>query len=235
VGFTDDDCVPQPGWLAALSIAIETVDLAQGRTVPNPEQWGNRGPFSRTIDVPFEQGYYETCNIVYRRDVLERLGGFDETFGSLNGEDVDLAWRARELGARTAFVEDAVVYHDIWPSDFRAHLRDMRRREGLVLMFRKHPQLRGHLDKGVFFRPIHGPALLTTACLVLVSERPRSFARWTALAGSGLWYAWLCRQFRPKPPRRWQWAGVVPLALVADLYEIWVMARASLRYRTLLL
>lgn len=187
------------------------------------------------MDVPFEQGFYETCNIAYRRDVIERAGGFDEAFRFPYGEDTDLAWRAKEDGARTVFVADAVVRHDVWPSDYRAHLRDMRRREGVVLVFRKHPALRGHLGKGIFFRPIHPPALVAAGALVLLASRPRSPARAASATAASLWYAWVCRRFRPNPPRRRQWLVVVPLALGADLYEIAVMARASVRYRTVLL
>lgn len=235
VCFTDDDCVPGPGWLASLVAATANADIAQGRTVPDPDQIANRGPFSRSMDVPFEQGFYETCNIAYRRDVIERAGGFDEAFRFPYGEDTDLAWRAKEHGARTVFVADAVVRHDVWPSDYRAHLRDMRRREGVVLVFRKHPALRGHFGKGIFFRPIHPPALVATGALAVLASRPRSPARAASATAALLWYAWVCRRFRPNPPRRRQWLGVVPLALGADLYEIAVMARASVRYRTVLL
>lgn len=235
VCFTDDDCVPQPAWLASLVRGMDRADVAQGRTIPNPDQRANRGPFSRSMDVPFEQGFYETCNIAYRRTDLQTLGGFDEAFRFPYGEDTDLAWRAREAGARTTFVADALVHHDVWPSDYSAHLRDMRRREGIVLAFRKHPSLRQHLGKGLFFRPIHPPALVATLSLALYLTKPRSPTRATAATGAVLWYAWVCRRFRPKPPRRHEWLGVVPLSLVADLYEIAVMARASARYRTLLL
>jgi GT2 family glycosyltransferase len=151
------------------------------------------------------------------------------------GEDTDLAWRARHLGASTAFVADAVVWHDVWPSDYVAHLRDMRRREGAVLAFSKHPDLRRQLDSGVFLLASHPPALVATASLALLAARPRSPGRWIAAAGAGLWYAWVCRKHRPNPRHRRQWAVIVPLALVADLYEFAVMARASIRYRTLLL
>jgi glycosyltransferase involved in cell wall biosynthesis len=95
VCFTDDDCTPDPGWLAALTAASDHADISQGRTMPDPGQAGNRGPFSRTMTVPFEEGFYETCNIAYHRGLLERLGGFDESFRYPYGEDTDLAWRGR--------------------------------------------------------------------------------------------------------------------------------------------
>lgn len=235
VCFTDDDCTPEPGWLAALATAASGVDIAQGRTIPDPDQAANRGPFSRTMTVPFEEGFYETCNIAYRRDLLEQLDGFDQGFRYPYGEDTDLAWRARELGARTTFVDAAVVRHEVWPSDYRAQLRDMRRRDGLVLMYAKHPQLRRHFRRKLFFREIHPATTVTALCLAVLVARPGSIRRWAVAASSGLWYAWMCRRARPNPPRRSGWAVVVPLAFVADAYEIAVMARASVKYRTILL
>ena len=49
LAFTDADCRPQPGWLAAGSEALARLDLAQGRVVPDPA--APRGPFDRTIAV----------------------------------------------------------------------------------------------------------------------------------------------------------------------------------------
>lgn len=47
---------------------------------------------------------------LYRRAMLEELGGFDEDFFAYL-EDVDLAWRARLKGWRCLYVPTAVVYH----------------------------------------------------------------------------------------------------------------------------
>jgi len=237
VCFTDDDCRPEPGWLAALMTAMAdtAAEVVQGRTIPDPDQSANRGPFSRTMNVPHEQGFYETCNIAYRRVLLQRLGGFDETFRYPYGEDTDLAWRSIETGARVTFADGAIVRHDVWPSDYPAHLRDMRRREGLVLLYRKHPNLRRHFGRRVFFREVHPPTVATVAALAILAARPHRPERWAAAAATALWYAWVCHLVRPNPARRWQWAVVVPLAFVADSYEVAVMARASLKYRTLLL
>ncbi len=47
---------------------------------------------------------------LYRRAMLEELGGFDEDFFAYL-EDVDLAWRGRLRGWRCLYVPTAVVYH----------------------------------------------------------------------------------------------------------------------------
>ncbi len=45
-----------------------------------------------------------------RREVLEQTGGFDEGF-FMYCEDVDLCYRAHELGWRVVYYPDAVIYH----------------------------------------------------------------------------------------------------------------------------
>src|SRR5205085_6868290 len=78
VAFTDDDCVPQPGWLAALASGMTDADVVQGRTVLDEAQ--RRGPFSPHVEVGGPSWIFQTCNIAYRRSILEAIGGFDERF-----------------------------------------------------------------------------------------------------------------------------------------------------------
>jgi glycosyltransferase involved in cell wall biosynthesis len=238
VAFTDDDCVPGPGWLAALSAAAARAGMAQGQTVPDPAQAAGRGPFSRTLEVREETGYYQTCNMAYRRDVLERLGGFDERFRYPTGEDTDLAWRALEDGASAEFVPAAIVYHDVRSSSFLAHLRDTRRWEGVVLAVRLHPRLRDRFHRRWFWKPSHPPAIAAAVgvALVVVSRAPVR-RRLSALSALALMAPYVRYRSRVLPleggPRRR--VAAIPLALVADLAEVGVLAAASARYRTLLL
>lgn len=237
VCFTDDDCVPEPGWLSAMVGALQTADLAQGCTLPNPEQSANWGPFSHTLDVRSETGHYETANMGYRRSVLERLDGFDEAFHFPYGEDADLAWRAKESGATSSFVEDAVVHHDITPSDWWTSLRARRRMEGMVQLLQRHPDIRRRNGWGqVFCHPQHARAAAVALAGAGLAASPRSPTRWAAAAGTGLWYAWDCGTTRAKPKvGRIGWLAAVPGALLIDLAGVAVLARASVRYRTLLL
>jgi cellulose synthase/poly-beta-1,6-N-acetylglucosamine synthase-like glycosyltransferase len=234
VAFTDDDCVPEPRWLRTLVIGLDRADVVQGRTELDPAQDANRGPFSHFVGVTEETGFYETCNIAYRRRVLEEVGGFDETFRYPFGEDTDLAWRVKAVGGQTLFAPEALVLHDIIPLTYGEHLARLRRREGLVLALGRHRGLRRNLGIGLFLWPTHGPALAATAAAAAALVRPRPATRTVALA-TAAWYARVCRWNTAKPPRRADWFGVVPMRLAADLFEIAVLARASARYRTLLL
>jgi hypothetical protein len=234
IAFTDDDCAPEAGWLRALLAGLDGADVAQGRTELDPAQEANLRPFSHFVGVTRESGYYETCNIAYRRAALDAVNGFDEGFRHPFGEDTDLAWRVKASGGRTVFVPDAVVLHDVVHLTYRQHLRRLARREGLVRALGRHPALRGDDGLGLFLGPTHPPALAVVEAGAALVIRP-SWPTVAAAVATGAWYAHVCRWNTPKPARRSQWAAVVPLRLAADLYEITVLARASLRHRTVLL
>lgn len=50
------------------------------------------------------------CVALYRRSMLDRIGGFDESFFAYL-EDADVAWRARMAGWRCVYVPQAIAYH----------------------------------------------------------------------------------------------------------------------------
>jgi GT2 family glycosyltransferase len=107
VAFTDDDCLPAPDWLERLVAALHA-DAAlrgvQGRTV------AEEGPVgSHAVEVSEPNRLYQTCNIAYRREALERVGGFDSAFDGWF-EDTALAARVLEDGP-IGFAGDALVTH----------------------------------------------------------------------------------------------------------------------------
>ena len=235
IAFTDDDCVPQPGWLCSLREALATADIAQGRTLPDPQTAERLGPFGRTLEVTAELGYYQTCNMGYRRSALESVGGFDERFRRPSGEDTDLAWRLKERGAGSVFVPDAIVHHDVRPSSLSVHLRDTWRWGDCVLTVREHPQLRELLHRRWFFRQSHPPAIAGAVGLLLVLSRRSSCTG--RVAGVALLAPYVDLRLRRWPlrggPRRR--VAAIPAALVADVAEVGVMVVASVRYRTVVL
>jgi glycosyltransferase involved in cell wall biosynthesis len=233
IAFTDDDCVPTRAWLRTLADALERVDIAQGATLPDPAQAHLLGPFARTMEVRSENGYYQTCNVSYRRATLEHVGGFDDELRQA-GEDIELATRARRAGAATVFCPTAVVHHDVRPSNLRAHLRGTRRWAGIVLAVRKQPALRERLHYGFVWKRSHLPAVVAAAGLGLACS-PR---RGRQLVGAALAAPYVRHRLVVEPlphagPRRR--FLLLPAALVADLDEVAVLAGASARYRTLVL
>jgi len=247
VAFTDDDCEPVPGWLAALIEAAGQADVVQGRTVPAPDQLARRGPFSRTLQVQQMDGLFQTCNVLYRREWLERTGGFDEQFRHAMGEDTELALRALEAGARPAFAAGAVVRHDVRPSSLAAQLRDAARWASIVLVVRKHPSARRLLHRRWLWKATHGPALLAATGGVVAAAGRSRWARGRGYGGGAatvtLAVALQLPYLRtrlvtvplPGTTGTRQRVALLPAALVQDLAEVVVLAAASVRYRTLVL
>jgi GT2 family glycosyltransferase len=134
----NDDAAPHPGWLAALVSAIEArpdvgmcasqvrlygEDLldSAGMLVSgdgSSKQRGHARPpkfFPVMEEVLFPSG----SAALYRRAMLDRIGGFDEAF-FLYCEDTDLGLRARWAGWRSLYVPEAVVEHHYSHSAGRA-------------------------------------------------------------------------------------------------------------------
>jgi GT2 family glycosyltransferase len=61
-------------------------------------------------DEPYEVFGATGGAALFRREMLDQVGGFDETFFAFF-EDADLAWRARAHGWRALYAPGAVVYH----------------------------------------------------------------------------------------------------------------------------
>jgi glycosyltransferase involved in cell wall biosynthesis len=234
IAFTDDDCAPQPGWLAAFARALEDADVVQGRTLPDPDQLVHRNVFSHTIVNENERGFYETCNMGYRRSVLEELGGFDEGFRWPYGEDTDLAWRAKRAGASVVFETAALVHHDVRRQTYVAHLRDLRRREGVVRAVKRNPEMRQLCHYGVFWHRGHPAALWAAVGLATAASargRPSQLLAGLAMCAP---YARYRTVVHPVglPSKR---PVTIPLVFLSDVADIAVLAMASVRYRTLVL
>ncbi len=227
VAFTDDDCRPAPAWLAAGLAAHERVPEAvvQGRTEPDPGERDRLGPFSRTVHVERLGPQYETCNIFYPRELLERLGGFDEEFGLRpGGEDTDLAWRAIELGRPTAFCVEALVFHAVLELGALGALRDATRWSETVRVFARHPGARTMLDHRVFWNVWH--YLLVRSLLALLLPRRLRALRWAILARHALALNDRARTLGGGP-------RLLPLLIVYDVVETVAVARGAARHRTL--
>lgn len=139
VAFTDDDTVPDPGWLQnGLAAVREGADAAVGRTVmplsASPTDYERN-------ESGLERAEFVTANCFVRRSVLERLGGFDESFRMPWREDSDLHFRLLEHGFRIVRADGAVVVHPVRPAPWGVSLRQQRKVVFDALLFRKHPRL----------------------------------------------------------------------------------------------
>jgi GT2 family glycosyltransferase len=226
VAFTDDDCVPASSWLASGLARAEEFPgaIVQGPTEPDPAELGNVSVFSRTIRQAQLGPHYETCNIFYPRALLERLGGFDESFGARSaGEDTDLAWRALGSGGTSVFAPDARVLHAVEDVGPARTLRLATRWTSCVRLLAEYPQTRVMLERGLFWNVWHYMLLRCAIALfgpkwlrrVLVIRYLRAMRQRGRGLGAGVWS--------------------VPFLILHDAVETAAIIQGAIRYRTLVL
>jgi len=109
IAFTDGSCVADPNWLKEMRRSItQGYDIVAGKT----NKIGMSG-FSNVnrVSVLHKGGdaSFPTCNIVYRRDLFEKIGGFDSWFKE--AEDVDMNYRALDSGARMIYNGSMIIRH----------------------------------------------------------------------------------------------------------------------------
>lgn len=189
--FLDDDCVARRDWVANLVTAYEAGAIAAGGpAIPDwpgerdrpwyiPQQYDwlvGGGPYhDHEQDVRNTYG----CNLSFRADVFDALGGFDESLGknaSLDqGEETELCTRMRaEYDAGVRYVPEAAVKHRVFADQLRIrHLLTRAYAQGMT-------KRRIGLDE-------EETSFLAETLRSLVSQRPtRSVAMVGYTAATGL-------------------------------------------------
>jgi hypothetical protein len=230
IAFTDDDCRPPPGWLeAALSAARRHPGaIVQGATEPDPEEAHLlRAPHARTQRVVPPGAYAEACNMVYPRELLDRLGGFDERM--LGGEDTELALRAVEAGAARAAAPEVLTWHAVATPWLGSRLRSAWRWRDLPKLAKRHPAHRSAYPLGIFWKRSHAWLPLAAAGALLGKRS----ARWAALAVP--WVATTLPFYGRHPRARLRSVSELPGRAAIDATEFAALAWGSAKHRTLFL
>ncbi|MGH2785979.1 MAG: glycosyltransferase [Actinomycetota bacterium] len=157
LAFTDDDCLPDAGWLSEIVDGLRTTDVVQGRTLPVPAELGSAGPWARTVWITRRSDLFETCNIGWMREAFDRVGGFEAARPDSPartrahfGEDAELGWRLLSSGGTFAFRPGALVHHRVHPGSFVDWLGERRRLGLFPSLVRRAPGLRKALRLGLF-------------------------------------------------------------------------------------
>ncbi|HEX2021324.1 MAG TPA: glycosyltransferase [Candidatus Thermoplasmatota archaeon] len=108
VCFIDGDCIANPFWLQRLRQTLRTSDVAAGRTI-QIGYWAFEALHRVELDHKGHDVTYPSCNLAYWKGVFDKVGGFDDGFHT--AEDIDLNYRAVDVGARIASDDEAIVYH----------------------------------------------------------------------------------------------------------------------------
>ncbi|UTI62720.1 glycosyltransferase family 2 protein [Paraconexibacter antarcticus] len=230
LAFTDADCAPEPGWLAAGAAAIRGgAVLAQGWT--GPPEGVAPGPWDRTLRVGAALGLFETANLFVARGPFEAAGGFGDGLEAPGhapfGEDVLLGWALRRQGLATAFVPEARVRHWVFPRDHRGYLAELERRALFAHLVRAVPELRDTLLWGRVFLHRRDAAVCAAAAGVLAGLVTGTRA--PVLLGALPWAA----QARADWTREGR--ETAALRAVADAWAVAHTVRGSIQARTLVL
>lgn len=240
LAFTDDDCVVDPGWLAAGVAAIEAgADVAQGRTVPQREVL----PLERTVQHDAADALYPTCNVFYRRVAFERVGGFDTFAGERLGfrgstraramgfgEDSLLGWSVAR-GGRAAAVPDAVARHEV----LRPSIREVFYREwvvgGFPRLLREVPELRRTLVRRRIVLGHPGARLWVYPALLLIVPPLQP----VGAAAAVVWIALRTSALMKRPGSFSRRLAALPVDLALDITRAVALTLGSIRARTLVI
>lgn len=136
IGYVDSDVILDSRWIEvalARLTADPSIGIVGGKLVyaSRPERlnsyggvmgriglaWdGHEGGPAAEVREPVDCLWTATAAVLMRRELFDRLGGFDETF-YFSFEDSDFGWRANLSGLRCVCIPEAVSYHCIVDGD----------------------------------------------------------------------------------------------------------------------
>jgi GT2 family glycosyltransferase len=136
--FTDAGCLPEPGWVQQIvAPLLDGEDMSFGLTLGSVDGMKLHDRMARNRVQQLYLTECSTINTAFRREVYDKIGGFDEGFAY--GSDVDFSWRAVDQGYRIRSAPNAVVRHD-WGTTRRQMRRSYLYGRARARLYRKHPR-----------------------------------------------------------------------------------------------
>ncbi len=140
--FTDDDCLPQTGFLPGYWSAYIThrnSDIAfTGKTiVPHSDRPTD---YEKNI-ANLETAEFITANCACSKHAFKKVGGFDEEFPVAWREDSEFQFKLIAASVPIIKVEDAVVIHPVRHAPWGVSLKEQKKSKYNALLLKKHPLL----------------------------------------------------------------------------------------------
>jgi len=108
IAFIGGDDIADKDWIKNIRIAIKDANIVAGKLISK-----NQDRFGKVANVKlFHKGInisYPGTNTTYKKEILEKLGGFDPWFFS--AEDLEINIRAVDLGYKITYNEKPKVYY----------------------------------------------------------------------------------------------------------------------------
>jgi glycosyltransferase involved in cell wall biosynthesis len=234
LAFCDADVFPAPGWLQAGLDALEHAGLVQGKVLADPEV--RLGPFDRTIWVTFAPGLWEAANLFVRRELFERVGGFEQWLtprrGKALAEDVWFGYRAMREGASWAFCARALAHHAVFARSAGAYVAERLRLQYFPAMAARTPELRREfLYRRWFLNPRSArfDLAIASAAVAGTSRSPVALLAALPYLHTLRAHARRAAEGRPPPP------AVAAADLAADAAGLLALLYGSVRYRSMVI
>ncbi len=233
IGFTDDDCVVDPDWISRAVPHFSDTSVAgvQGRTsIPPPGYLSPSYYYATGITEPG----YQTCNVFYRKRVLEEVGGFDERFTSISREDSDIAFTFLEKGYNITTASEVIVEHPVREGESWDLIKSAKRGLSDPLLFKKHPRLYRDNIGSVFSNLYRLFYLLLTGIITFVL-----LGNYILAASFFLFYLTLLfwkasRYLKDAAFSGRDWSTCLISLLVSPYILLYSVLKGNLKYRSLL-
>jgi GT2 family glycosyltransferase len=227
IALLNPDAFPEPAWISSLLLAAQNNSLCASfgslkLLDENPDLLDGIGDSYHPSGIFRREGHgrrrdeygelqprkiFSPCAaaVLYRRDALAAIGGFDEDFFCY-GEDVDLGFRLRLAGWKSMLVPDAVVRHvgSASSGGQRSEFASYHGHRNMVWVYVKNmPGLLFWL-----FLPLH--LLANIASVIILTLRGQGKVAWRAKrdAIKGL-------------PEMWKKRKAIQANRVASIWDIW--------------
>ena len=144
IAFTGGDCIANPFWIKELRKSVmEGNAVVAGKTINMGlkawEELDRVELFYKGVDLS-----YPSCNEAFKREVLEKVGGFDTWF--ITAEDIDLNFRSVDAGFKIVYNPSAVIYHRTKATLYRFYKQAFWNGAGRKQLTLKHGRLWGNYD-----------------------------------------------------------------------------------------
>jgi GT2 family glycosyltransferase len=144
LAFTDDDCVPEAGWLGGFAAKFDIdPEVLAGGAVRNLLD-SNRYAAATHAMVDFlsvkSRSFFPSNNIAMRADLFRKIGGFDVNWHWAAAEDRDLCERWTKADLHLMYASGAVVGHAHELSLSRFWVQHFHYGRGACWYGRKHPR-----------------------------------------------------------------------------------------------
>jgi cellulose synthase/poly-beta-1,6-N-acetylglucosamine synthase-like glycosyltransferase len=176
LGFIDADARVEPDWLKKVTPHLADPQVAGvSGTI---ETWNPDNPWAKSIGYEIKNRYQRigkftgriaTMNLLFKKSVIEEVGGWDEKLPSQY--DTDFGYRMSGRGYKIAYEPSAVCYHFNRPTLKAYYRQQLQYGKNTLKLYFKH----GHLargdeitDVGMNIQPILILALLGSLVLGII-------------------------------------------------------------------